>query len=280
MKEYISLQFAVSDDEQSNILVALLNELNPVGFEESENQLSVIFEKDNFSLSSIDEIAKNLKISFEQGLIIEENWNAQWESGFEPIMVLHPTTNKPFAFLRANFHPINDLADHNIEITPKMSFGTGHHATTYLMVEQMCQIDFNGKKVIDFGTGTGILAILAQKMGAEETIAIDNDDWSIENTLENIEKNKVSNISVIKAEEFVSNDNFHADVILANINLNVIIANLSAIKKAAKTNTSILFSGILEQDKNNLLTELQKLSMQIHEVKSRNNWVMIHAITC
>jgi ribosomal protein L11 methyltransferase len=280
MKEYISLRFAVKDAEQSDILVALLNEMNPIGFEENESQLTVIFDQDGFLLSSIEQIAENLSISFEQELIKEENWNAQWESGFEPITVLHPTTNKPFAFLRANFHPINELADYNIEITPKMSFGTGHHATTYLMVEQMCQIDFKGKKVIDFGTGTGILAILAQKMGAEHTIAIDNDDWSIENTLENIEKNKVSQISVIKAEEFLTNENFDADVILANINLNVILANLKAIKTACGANTSILFSGILEQDKDNLLTELKKQEMQIHEVKSRNNWIMIHALSC
>jgi ribosomal protein L11 methyltransferase len=161
-----------------------------------------------------------------------------------------------------------------------MSFGTGHHATTYLMVEQMSNINFRDKKVIDFGTGTGILAILAQKMGAEQTIAIDNDEWSIENTLENIEKNNVANISVIKAEEFVTDQNFDADVILANINLNVILANLNSIIKGSKSNTVVLFSGILEQDKTTLLTELQNQGMAIQEVKSKNNWVMIHAVVC
>jgi len=280
MKEYISIQFKVADAEQSDMLVALLNELNPIGFEENENQLNAIFLKEEFSLSNIEQMATSLNISFEQKLILEENWNAQWESGFEPITVMHPTTNKPFAFIRANFHPVNELAEHDIEITPKMSFGTGHHATTYLMVEQMSNINFKDKKVIDFGTGTGILAILAQKMGAEKTIAIDNDEWSIENTLENIEKNNVANISVIKAEEFVTDQNFDADVILANINLNVILANLNSIIKGSKSNTVVLFSGILEQDKTTLLTELQNQGMAIQEVKSKNNWVMIHAVVC
>jgi ribosomal protein L11 methyltransferase len=280
MKEYISIQFKVADAEQSDMLVALLNELNPIGFEENENQLNAIFLKEEFSLSNIEQMATSLNIIFEQKLILEENWNAQWESGFEPITVMHPTTNKPFAFIRANFHPVNELAEHDIEITPKMSFGTGHHATTYLMVEQMSNINFKDKKVIDFGTGTGILAILAQKMGAEKTIAIDNDEWSIENTLENIEKNNVANISVIKAEEFVTDQNFDADVILANINLNVILANLNSIIKGSKPNTVVMFSGILEQDKTTLLTELQNQGMAIQEVKSKNNWVMIHAVVC
>src|SRR5882724_11850115 len=117
--------------------------------------------------------------------------------------------------------------EHEIIITPKMSFGTGHHATTYMMVKQMRGIDFNNKTVFDFGTGTGVLAILAEKLGALKIIAIDNDDWSITNAAENIQQNNCSKIQLLKTDNTEMNQQF--DIILANINKNTILGNFSSL---------------------------------------------------
>ena len=131
-------------------------------------------------------LQKNIEpfqIGFSETTIEETNWNQVWESSFEPVVV------DDFVAVRADFHePIKGIK-HEIVITPKMSFGTGHHATTYMMLEQMGKLDFKDKRVLDFGTGTGVLAILAEKMGAKKIIAIDNDEWSIENANENIKRN-------------------------------------------------------------------------------------------
>src|SRR5690606_33392004 len=133
---------------------------------------------------------------------------------------------KPFVHIRAGFHPPNQEAAHELVITPKMSFGTGHHPTTWLVVQAMAEFDFNNKTVIDFGTGTGVLAILAAKMGAKQVVAIDHDDWCIENARENFEANNTTDIILEKADQLSGKP---ADIILANINLNVIRENLNTL---------------------------------------------------
>jgi ribosomal protein L11 methyltransferase len=126
--------------------------------------------------------------NFQSNTIPEQNWNEEWEQNFQPVVV------DDFCAVRAHFHAPISTVKHEIIITPKMSFGTGHHATTYMMMQQMQNIDFNNKSVFDFGTGTGILAILAEKCGAKEIIAIDNDEWSYKNAEENLEMNSVKKL--------------------------------------------------------------------------------------
>ena len=128
-------------------------------------------------------VLSHFKFIFKETLIPEANWNQVWESNFDPVIV------DDFVAIRADFHEPVKGVSLEIIITPKMSFGTGHHATTYMMIEQMRELDFTGKSVFDFGTGTGVLAILAEKLGANKVIAVDNDEWSIENAEENFEKN-------------------------------------------------------------------------------------------
>jgi ribosomal protein L11 methyltransferase len=156
-----------------------------------------------------------------------------------------------------------------------MSFGTGHHATTYLMAEQMSQLDLEDKRVIDFGTGTGVLAILAEKLGAANIIAIDNDDWSINNARENITANDCRRISLVKAETIVTDKK--AAVILANINLNIIVDNLSEIKNAADTGATILFSGIMAHDESIILAALKEVNIKVQEIFNKNGWLAILA---
>jgi ribosomal protein L11 methyltransferase len=154
-----------------------------------------------------------------------------------------------------------------------MSFGTGHHATTFLMMQEMQSLDFNDKFVIDFGTGTGVLAILAEKLGAKKILAIDNDEWSINNAKENIDSNRCRKIDLVMAGEMAKE--FSADIILANINLNVIIANLELIKQACIKGSQILLSGLLVQDEEAISEILKINGFVISKLVEKNNWICI-----
>lgn len=149
----------------------------------------------NLLVNELDIIFKQHSLTYTKSVIKEENWNAVWESNFEPVRV------GDFVGIRANFHPhFEPKVAFEIEITPKMSFGTGHHATTFTVIELMESMDFKGKLVYDFGTGTGILAILAEKLGASSILAVDNDDWCIENSIENVQNNGCQLIRIEKVE--------------------------------------------------------------------------------
>ena len=273
---HIEVSFATENNDQHEMLIAMLDQIDYEGYEENENNIKAFIKETLFNRSLLDEVATSLNSVYELRIIEEENWNANWESSFDPILLLHPETNNPFAFIRASFHEPSPLAVHDLIITPKMSFGTGHHATTFQMMEQMSMIDFEGLHVIDFGTGTGLLAILAEKMGATLIEAIDNDDWSINNAIENIEANHCSKIKIIKADSCQSNSNSKADVILANINLNIILANLDNIVNCGRPGTTILFSGILIEDEAQICLSLKGKNLNINSVGSKNNWLLIN----
>jgi ribosomal protein L11 methyltransferase len=163
--------------------------------------------------------------------------------------------------------------EHEIVITPKMSFGTGHHATTFMMIQQMQEIDFSGKKVFDFGTGTGILAILAERLGAKKIIAVDNDDWSIANTAENLERNNCSKVELKKADKVTADERF--DIILANINKNVILDNFSSLVKQLSSKGILLLSGLLTEDEADILAEAGKFPLIFSVKSASNNWVAL-----
>lgn len=271
--EYLQIHFTPITEVQSEIFIAQLNEIGFDGFEEEDNSLKAFVSIDKFHENLFNNIIEINKINYSKSIIKEQNWNEKWEADFEPVLVNHPTTSKPFVYIRANFHEPNILFEYNIEVTPKMSFGTGHHATTFLMVQQMSQINFAGKSVIDFGTGTGVLAILAEKMGAKAILAIDCDDWSINNAKENIEVNGCTNINLLKAETITAGNT--ADIVLANINLNIISANIDAIKQAAKTGAPILFSGIMLHDEKEISQVISNASFQIKHIFKKDNWLAI-----
>ena len=182
-----------------------------------------------------------------------------------------------FAAVRAHFHEPIHTTKHEIIITPKMSFGTGHHATTYLMKEAMEQVDFTGKKVFDFGTGTGILAILAEKLGASSVLATDIDTWCIENTSENIEQNSCSHIEAKLSDQAEQNQKF--DVILANINKNVLLATIPTLYRQLNPNGVILLSGLLESDIEDIEILIKNTKIDsIITITKRNGWVCFKTV--
>jgi ribosomal protein L11 methyltransferase len=260
--------------EQKHILIALLSEAGFDGFEEMDTSLKAFTAREP-EPAVMDELVKLTGVKYTISTIPETNWNEKWESDFEPVTVFYPDTSTIFANIRAHFHPSLPIADYEVVITPKMSFGTGHHATTYGMIEAMSAIDFTNKQVIDFGTGTGVLAILAQKMGAARVTAIDNDQWSIDNAAENIKINNSTQIELIKADRFVSGNK--ADIILANINLNVITANLPLLADACKPDTLILLSGMLYANEPAITAALYENSIHIKSVHKKDNWLVIVA---
>ena len=271
---YIEFTFTVSNTDESEMIVAILDEINMEGFLEEELILKAYIKESDLDKILFENIIEQNNLKYTESVIEEENWNAKWESGFEPITVLNHNDSAVFAFVRANFHAPNPNAAHDILITPKMSFGTGHHATTLQMMEEMSKIDFKDKVVIDFGTGTGVLAILAEKLGAKSIEAIDYDDWSINNTNENIIANNCSRIKVVQADKCIETLG-KADVLLANINLNVILNNISHIKNCCKIASIMLFSGILVDDTLEITTAFEKAGIKVNDIKSKNNWLLI-----
>jgi ribosomal protein L11 methyltransferase len=264
-ERFIEIEFIDINTAVNELLIASLEE-SSTGFEEGENFLKAYFDEDDFNENAIIELAGENKLRYKKKIIEKTNWNKVWESNFQPVIV------DDFAAVRADFHQPITTVLHEIIITPKMSFGTGHHATTYMMMEQMKDIDFTNKTVFDFGTGTGILAILAEKLGASSIVAIDVDGWSIENTKENIEKNhcakiEVSLSSVIPTQQF--------EIILANINRNVILDYLPQLKKAIVPKGYILLSGLLATDEQDIVKACEALNWQLLKQKQKNNWISL-----
>ncbi len=267
MTQYIQIEIQHISPEQSAILIAELNVIGFDGFEEEENVLKAFIPAKDFDEASVHEITKKHAVTFTKSEIEETNWNAVWESNFQPVVV------DDFVGIRADFHePLNGV-EQEIVITPKMSFGTGHHATTFLMIQQMRDIDFTGKTVFDFGTGTGILAILAEKLRASKILAVDYDEWSIANTAENLERNNCTKSELKKADDASGCESY--DIILANINKNVILDNFSALVQQLASGGTLLLSGLLVDDENDILARADKYPLVFNGKATKNNWICL-----
>lgn len=264
MKEYLKITLQPLTSEQSEVLIAQLSEIDFYAFEEDEHILNAFIEKEHFREDDLKVLIPQ-DVNFESEIIIEENWNQQWEEQFQPVII------NDFAAVRANFHEQIPSVQYEIIITPKMSFGTGHHATTYMMIDMMSKVDFRGKAVIDFGTGTGVLAILAEKLGAASVKAIDNDEWSITNAKENVKENHCDKIIVINAESLVNLD--RADIILANISLNVLVSNAGTISDKTLTGGHLILSGILVTDVETIVFEFEKYDFRHIGKESKTDWI-------
>lgn len=256
----------------TDIVIAQLSALGFEGFEEQAAALIAYIPEGDFEETALKEVLQPHALSYTVERIAQQNWNAVWESNFEPVLV------DEFCGIRAGFHPpfIIPLT-HEIIITPKMSFGTGHHATTSSMIRLMSELDFRGKKVFDFGTGTGILAILAEKMGAAHIDAIDNDEWAVENTQENIAINEAVHIHIWRADSLSEMEGTY-DLILANINRNILLTCMEDMRRLLHPGGTLLLSGILTTDEATILEAANRQGLEMTGKAEKDNWLALKLI--
>lgn len=296
-KEYIQIAFDYERQDQFEILVAQLSNLGFEGFNEEEAATTI---NNGVGMSSVlgttaglgegaghcktfmlsadyyeNQIENELNsifslhhLKYSKSIIKEENWNALWESNFEPVRV------GDFVGIRANFHPsFEPKVQFEIQITPKMSFGTGHHPTTFSVMQLMERLDFKGKTVYDFGTGTGILAILAEQLGAKEVLAVDNDPWCIENSQENILANGSAKITIQQVNSAIQPRDF--DIIIANVNRHIIEANMQELSQVSNSNSTLILSGLLIEDQEDMKEFAFKNNWQFMQAQPLNGWVSL-----
>lgn len=241
---HIQITFFETDPARRETLMAGLQMtgIDFDGFEETEESLIAYIEEAQFDREAIEAVAVETGIQFELQSLAERNWNAEWEKNFEPVII------DGFCSVRADFHPEPQNVQYDIVITPKMSFGTGHHATTALMMTLMRELDLKGRTILDFGTGTGILAILAELLGAASVLGIDNDSWSYENALENCERNRMQQVSIRQAVLEELDPESRYDIILANINRHILLQYMDGMAALLRGDQLLLLSGILTED--------------------------------
>jgi len=253
------------------ILIAQLSQLGFDSFQEHENGISAYVDSKISSEIDLKDIqilnTEEFKISFEITSVEKQNWNIKWESNFEPIYVDN------ICCVRAPFHPKSDYK-YDLVIEPKMSFGTGHHETTSMMISFILANEFTNSYVCDIGSGTGVLAILAEQRGANKIDAIDIDNWCYLNSLENIERNNSKNINVYEGE-VEKLKNLRYDSIFANINLNVLLNDISTYANMLNKNGVLYLSGFYKKDINKIEQEAKNSSLKLIETKQKNDWVSL-----
>ncbi len=276
---YIEVSFTIKASKSAEInsemvreiLVAELSGFNFESFVDTIDGLQAYIQEQDFDEQEVKALyilnSADFSIEMEVKTIEQQNWNAEWEKNFEPIEV------DGRCLVRAPFHDEKEV-DFDIVIEPKMSFGTGHHETTYQMIAHLLEIDVSGKRVLDMGCGTGILAILACMKGASSITGIDIDQWAYENTLENIRKNKCSHIIVKKGgAELLKKCAY--DVILANINRNILMNDMEVYVKTMKTGSQIAFSGFYTSDIYHIDQKARSLSLRLLRQSEKNNWAAL-----
>ena len=260
------------DPSLNDFLIAELSIFNYNSFEERQTGFSAYCEEDNFNQSILNRLIKKYQqlgtISYTTEAIAHINWNTDWEKNYDPVIV----ANK--IIIRATFHEPQENYKHQIVIHPRMSFGTGHHATTSLILEVQLSINHHQKKIYDFGTGTGILSILAHQLGASHIIATDIDDWCIENAKANFNLNKCPG-KVFKGAVRNLALKDQADIIIANINKNVLLSEISEYARLLTSDGILILSGFFEKDAPEICAHAEKLGLKQIQQKCKNLWVVI-----
>jgi ribosomal protein L11 methyltransferase len=268
MRTYLQLTIPLTRADEAGLLVALLSEAGFDGFEETDAELKAFADAATIDEAQLPALLPDCKYQTEY--IAETNWNARWESSFEPVVVAG------FCAIRAAFHAPVSGVQHEIVITPQMSFGTGHHATTQLMIAAMEHLAFSGKSVFDFGTGTGILAILAHRLGAAQVLAIDNDDWSITNAADNLAANGAEAVALQLSDNIPGARRF--DIILANINKNILLAHMAAMVAALQPGGVLLMSGLLTTDQEAIAAAATAAGLAVQRTTAENGWIAVQCV--
>jgi ribosomal protein L11 methyltransferase len=269
-KIFLEYQFSINPlQPATDILIAELSELGFDSFVETQEGLLAYVKKENWNPIALRNVQilsnENFKIDHNVSEIEQENWNEKWEKNFEPINVDNQCV------VRAPFHDKPNVT-FDIVITPKMSFGTGHHETTHMMLQLILGLDFSDKSVLDMGCGTGVLAILAAMKGAGSVDAIDIDNWSYLNAMENVAGNSGKQINVFEGDvSLLTNQNY--DIIMANINRNILLSDISIYVQHLKKGGVLLLSGFYKEDIPLISKECEANGLSFQENLEKNNWV-------
>jgi len=269
---YIEYVFIVEPSEPgTEILIAELGFMGFESFVENDNGVTAYIQKEDWNTSILDTISvlnsEEFAISFSKKEIEQTNWNREWEKNFEPIQV------DDLVSIRAPFHE-NPNLKYDIVIEPKMSFGTGHHETTHMMVQHLIDLDLENKSTLDMGCGTGILAIFAEMKGAKPLDGIDIDNWCYLNSVENAERNNCKYISFYEGDaSLLTNQKY--DVIIANINRNILLNDMATYTRCLNKNGILLLSGFYKEDIATIDQEVSSHGLTIQNTLERNNWVSL-----
>ena len=269
---YLLIKLEIPDPSKQELVLAFLSQLPIEMFEESASGLHLYLPTDAFTddfEAEFKEICRRFELTYTQEFLEDRNWNAQWERSFQPVKVDN------FCGIRASFHEPIQNTTHEIIVDPKMAFGTGHHETTYMMVAAMEGIPFSGKYVLDYGCGTGVLAILAHKLGAKPIVGIDIDPLSVESTHENSLLNKAPGILVRQGDlDVLKEKDF--DCILANINRNVILNALPQLARLLKSGGGLVTTGFLIEDQDLVIDSAKKQNFTPIKTFERGEWMCIY----
>jgi len=273
--DYLELQVTLSPREPwSGVLIAQLAENGFESFVETDDgvtgyaQVKSIDVNDPIQGTFLTEQHPEVKVSWSANIIEQQNWNAEWESQFDPVYV------EDYLTILAPFHDRKTARGMIVEIMPKMSFGTGHHQTTWMMSKALFELKSMPEKVLDMGTGTGVLAIIAEKLGAREILAVDIEDWSVENTVENAERNTCSAITALCGDIDIVHDT-QFDLILANINKNVLKAHLPSYAALLKKGGILFLSGFFTSDVEEMIEFASKIGFQKIRILNKDNWAAV-----
>jgi ribosomal protein L11 methyltransferase len=271
--EYLKVSFSFEkiEEYQQDLLIAALADIGFDTFEESDSKLNAFIVESEFDQNKLDEVLKDFETDFKSNYDIHkiksENWNEEWEKNFTPLII------NDDCYVRATFHDQQPQYKYEIVIDPKMAFGTGHHQTTTMMMRYILDADVKDKVILDMGAGTGILGILASKRGAKEIVAIDNDDVCYRSAIENATLNEINNLtSLCGSKEMIPAQDF--DVILANINRNILLDQISHYAAVLKPGGSIYFSGFYENPDLDMIKEhCAKFNLNYTDHQKMNDWV-------
>jgi ribosomal protein L11 methyltransferase len=268
---YLNYQFTVTPPEPgSEILMAIIADFGFETFNTTPNGFEAFIKEDEAKNINLSEIQfDDFTYTFTIQKIEQTNWNNEWEKNFEPVII------DDLLAIRAHFHqPIKNVK-FNIEITPKMSFGTGHHQTTRLVSKQLFNLNIKNKRVLDMGCGTGILAILAEFLGANNVLGIDIDEWSVENSIENVAINKCKTIHIKKGDvQDLENEN-NFDIILANINKNILKQHIPTYSKKLNPDGKLILSGFFTTDATELIDLCKQHQLVLETNNFENEWAML-----
>ena len=259
--------------ELADILVAELGEVGFDTFEDNDAGFCAYTTEEAFDRDAVAEIMSRYQgigeLEFSDRVITRQNWNAEWEKNFQPLVIAGRVS------VRAPFHPRPAGVEYDIEIMPRMSFGTGHHETTALMIENQLDLDHRGQRVLDMGCGTGILAIMAEKLGAREVLAIDVEPWTVENARDNAAENHCRTIECRLGGAELLADEAPFGIILANINRNVLLEDMAAYVRLLPSGNPILFSGFYEEDLAKITAEATRLGLVYNRHRTLRSWVSV-----